>query len=704
MFAGGAIMLTEHFRCVAPIIEFSKAQFYSHRLNPLRLPKASERLDPPLVDVFVEDGFRRGDINPPETDYIVSEIAKIAADERMERRSIGVTTLLGQQQAAHIYKRIEQELGLEVMDRHDVRVGDPTAFQGDERDIMFVSLVAAKDDMPLSGNRFEQRFNVALSRARDRTYLVRSVELDQLRQGDQLRRALLNHFRAPFANDSPEVADRRSRCESDFEREVFDLLATRGYRIDTQVRVGDFRIDLVVEGEEDRRIAIECDGDRYHGPDKWPHDMMRQRILERSGWIVWRCFASRFVRQREAVVEELVAFLSRHGISPMGDRADWQSRHVELRCWNSVESGVLDEYVGDHALTPAELADVPPASAARASAEIGPSASPTDQEVASAIPPSAAEIAISSEQEFSGQEVHAKHSQSDAVTRVTESNVQREIRQLLSDGRAWTNADLKRALADILPLSSADRAPANFWPGEEKWEELVNNALSPSRSNSLHSKGLVQSAGRGLHVLAGATDSAAGTSRMTDPLNIEQGANALSPGIGEAYGLASLDVGAEDGNRLYDPDYRPRLSALIDEVLACEAPIYSDILIERIARAHRKDRSGRIIQDLVTKALGPHHPVVREGDRLVVFHRGMDVTRLVAYRPAGSDLRSHRDIPIIELASLALPMINNGSSDDAIMAHFAGVFDLSRIREPTRRRFDAAISLARKVPGGAGTE
>ena len=39
VFAGGAIMLKEHFRCVAPIIEFSKAQFYDHKLQPLRLPR-----------------------------------------------------------------------------------------------------------------------------------------------------------------------------------------------------------------------------------------------------------------------------------------------------------------------------------------------------------------------------------------------------------------------------------------------------------------------------------------------------------------------------------------------------------------------------------------------------------------------------------------------------------------------------------------
>jgi very-short-patch-repair endonuclease len=57
-------------------------------------------------------------------------------------------------------------------------------------------------------------------------------------------------------------------------------------------RDGAYRIDMVVEGEGDVRLAIECDGDEYHGPDKWADDMNRQRILERAGWVFWRCFAS----------------------------------------------------------------------------------------------------------------------------------------------------------------------------------------------------------------------------------------------------------------------------------------------------------------------------------------------------------------------------------------------------------------------------
>src|SRR3546814_9209100 len=63
-------------------------------------------------------------------------------------------------------------------------------------------------------------------------------------------------------------------------------------------------------------LAIECDGDRYHGPEQWPADMQRQRTLERAGWRFWRCFASRFVREQQTVLEELCKLLDSLDIKP----------------------------------------------------------------------------------------------------------------------------------------------------------------------------------------------------------------------------------------------------------------------------------------------------------------------------------------------------------------------------------------------------
>lgn len=331
VFQSGAVMLKEHFRCVPAIIEYSKREFYNHELRPLRIPRASERLDPPLIDVLVEDGFRAGDINRPEAEYIVQEIARLVRDERIAGRTIGVVSLLADKQAMLIWERLTDVLGPEVMRHHHIACGDARTFQGKERDIMFMTMVAAPNDIGVALTRetFAHRFNVAASRARDRCYLVRSVELDQLSEKDVLRRGLISHFSKPFHQDEETVADLRVRCKSPFERDVYDELTRRGFRVVPQVKAGSYRIDLVVEGSNDARLAIECDGDRYHGADKWADDMRRQRVLERAGWIFWRCFASAYVRRRESVIADLLNTLSERGVEPTSGEDVPKSVHCE---------------------------------------------------------------------------------------------------------------------------------------------------------------------------------------------------------------------------------------------------------------------------------------------------------------------------------------------------------------------------------------
>ncbi|HSV74602.1 MAG TPA: AAA domain-containing protein [Chthonomonadales bacterium] len=338
VFAKSAVMLKEHFRCVGPIIEYSKREFYSHELRPLRMPKAAERLDPPLIDVLVEDGYRKGDVNESEARFIVDEIKAIVSDPTMGGRSIGVVSLLADKQARLVWDWLTKELEPEVMQRHRITCGDARTFQGKERSIMFLSMVSAPNEvgMPPSRDTFAQRFNVAASRARDRMYLVRSVAPEHLSDADRLRRSLIAHFATPFAQDEPRAEDMRTLCESPFERDMYDELTQRGYWVIPQVRVGHYRIDLVVEGHNDARLAIECDGDQHHGPDKWADDMQRQRVLERAGWVFWRCFASDFYGRRKEMLDDLIKALAERGIDPIGAEGAPRSVHTEHRVVSSV--------------------------------------------------------------------------------------------------------------------------------------------------------------------------------------------------------------------------------------------------------------------------------------------------------------------------------------------------------------------------------
>lgn len=337
MFPDKTIMLREHFRCVEPIIRFSM-DFYPEPLVPLRVPTAHERLDPPLIDIYVPDGRRTGDKqNKREAEVIVEEIRRtvenpvIARIDTKDRwRTIGVVSLIGAKQAALISRMLLDELGEDVILRHRIACGDSATFQGNERDIMFVSMIADKQKkVAQTAEQFAQRFNVAMSRARDRIVLVRSVAEDDLNPMD-LKARIIRHFRDPMAGAQAPTGDLESMCDSDFERDVLRRLVAEGYRVAPQVGAQGYRIDLVVEGASGRRLAIECDGDSFHGPDRWADDMRRQRILERVGWTFWRCWASSFTLDPEGCMSDLLATLDRMGIergaSPLA--AAQYTRHI----------------------------------------------------------------------------------------------------------------------------------------------------------------------------------------------------------------------------------------------------------------------------------------------------------------------------------------------------------------------------------------
>ena len=88
------------------------------------------------------------------------------------------------------------------------------------------------------------------------------------------------------------TADRSQRrppapFDSWFEVDVYVQIAARNFRVLPQFEIAGRRIDLVVEGMRGR-LAVECDGDAWHGADQYGSDMARQRQLERAGLMFWR--------------------------------------------------------------------------------------------------------------------------------------------------------------------------------------------------------------------------------------------------------------------------------------------------------------------------------------------------------------------------------------------------------------------------------
>ena len=196
-YLSAAVPLREHFRCVPEIIRFSNELCYAgNPLIPLR-QVGKNRLEP-LKTTYLANGLRQGDINDAEANAIVDAIQKCHEDPAYEETDFGVMCLQGDAQAARIQNLLVERLGPAVFSQRNLRCGNPYAFQGDERDVMFLSMVAAPNTnhATLSTLMYQQRFNVAMSRARDQAWLFHSVQENDLGP-NCLRRRVLEFFKQP---------------------------------------------------------------------------------------------------------------------------------------------------------------------------------------------------------------------------------------------------------------------------------------------------------------------------------------------------------------------------------------------------------------------------------------------------------------------------------------------------------------------------
>src|SRR5258708_17234822 len=111
---------------------------------------------------------------------------------------------------------------------------DSAQFQGDERDVMFLSVVDAPPAAPPHPIRqegpkkiFKKRFNVAASRARDQMWVVHSLDPEvDLKPGD-IRRKLILHARDQHLQHTA-LATQEQRTESEFEKQVLQRLVRAG--------------------------------------------------------------------------------------------------------------------------------------------------------------------------------------------------------------------------------------------------------------------------------------------------------------------------------------------------------------------------------------------------------------------------------------------------------------------------------------------
>ncbi|WP_424920918.1 AAA domain-containing protein [Streptomyces sp. wa13] len=320
------IRLTEHFRCMPEIIKWSSMQFYPDNELILLRQHGSDRL-PPLKVIHVPEGHCEGRrdklINRPEAEAVVDQLHRLTQDPAYADRSLGVIILRQGAQTRLVQDLVDLRIDMPARERHNILVGTPEEFQGDQRDVILLSMVVdGANVIAATGRSHERRFNVAASRARDQMWLFHSMTVDQLSSKD-LRRSLLTYMQSPPppytharqpANVTPDQLC--APFDSLFEQRVYLRIKERGYDVVPQWEVNGKRIDLVVTGGHGR-LAVECDGSPHHSTRQQIHDdAERERELRRAGWTFWRVRSSAFALSPEDALTPLWKRLTDLGIHP----------------------------------------------------------------------------------------------------------------------------------------------------------------------------------------------------------------------------------------------------------------------------------------------------------------------------------------------------------------------------------------------------
>ncbi len=329
------LQLNWHYRSRhESLIAFSNYNYYGNHL--VTFP-AAESEDRGVSLTFVDGGlYDRGKsrTNRAEAEAIVndavSRMKRCLAKPEDERLTYGVVTFNSQQQSL-IQDLFDQALRdspeLEWFFA-DERI-EPTAVknlenvQGDERDVMYFSITFGKDAAgkfpvdfgAINRDGGERRLNVAVTRARRALLVYASFLPDELRAERSSSRGVhdLKAF-LEYAHKGPSAIAARTdgsvgEMESPFEEAVADALESRGWRLDPQVGVSGFRVDLGVI-HPDRPGAylagIECDGATYHrSAAARDRDKTRQQVLENLGWKIYRVWSFDWWYDPDTAVENL---------------------------------------------------------------------------------------------------------------------------------------------------------------------------------------------------------------------------------------------------------------------------------------------------------------------------------------------------------------------------------------------------------------
>jgi len=272
--------LSEHFRSRPELIAFSNTAFYRKRLRLMReMPDNGASM--PAASLRQVGGSRdEGGVNRPELEGVADFLKTwyIGQGNAGEKRSIGFLSPFRAQVDA-FESVVEGQLGREIFSKlvrdHGLIASTAHGFQGDERDVMIVSLAVSRE-CPAGARRFLERedvFNVSITRARDHIVVFHSIDREELPAN-----SLLAGWLASLEQDHRLPLDDPA-CR--WVAELAAALRLEGFECESGRSVGGVPLDLLVSSPGKGWLAIDLVGQRGRVGEKVA--LRDQLLLQRAG-------------------------------------------------------------------------------------------------------------------------------------------------------------------------------------------------------------------------------------------------------------------------------------------------------------------------------------------------------------------------------------------------------------------------------------
>ncbi|MGF1732573.1 DEAD/DEAH box helicase [Photobacterium kasasachensis] len=288
--------LNEQYRSKSTLIAFSNAQFYNGRLNVMQ-SRPSVSAQPALY-------FRRVDGKRTATGR--NTVEKNAAIEHLSQhfdryRHASIKPTIGvispyRDQAEFIEKAVSKQFSLDELYAFDVRIATPYGFQGEERDVMILSMaIDAQSTRAAAYLNQEAAFNVAITRAKEKQIVIHSLAPDDLSPNNLFRRYLdFDH--------QEEVAKSEHAKACTFTGVLKARLEELGMSVWVGFEIAGQDVDIVCE-YGGKILGIDLIG--YRGEFETSFDLDTYQMLSRAGLEVLPVSYAMWMKDSEQVVEAI---------------------------------------------------------------------------------------------------------------------------------------------------------------------------------------------------------------------------------------------------------------------------------------------------------------------------------------------------------------------------------------------------------------